>query len=181
MEFHTVSEILATIDNIRSKLVKTVSILTDQHANFQSAPEKWSAVYLVEHLAKTEESLLKVIEKLLAKAEAENVPATGTIEPPVSFSEHLLKASEQKFTAPEFIKPEGAATIGESLARLEKSRYALRVLQPRLEKVDSSNAVYPHPAFGPLNLYQWLAFIGLHEARHLKQIADTLDALPKNQ
>ncbi len=180
MEFHTVSEILAAIDDTRSKLVSKVVVLTDDHANFQSAPEKWSAAYLVEHLAKTEESLLRVIEKLLAKAEAENIPATGRIEPPVSFPEHVVKASGQKFTAPEFIKPEGTTSVSESLARLEKSRLALRDLQPRLEKVDSSNAVYPHPAFGPLNLYQWLAFIGLHEGRHLRQIADNLDALPKN-
>ena len=154
--------------------------MTDDRANFQSAPEKWSAAYLVEHLAKTEENLLKVIEKLLAKAEAANVPATDRIEPPVSFPEHVQKASEQKFNAPDFIRPEGAATINESLARLEKSRRALRALQPRLEKVDSSSALYPHPAFGPLNLYQWLAFIGVHEARHLKQITDNLEALPKN-
>ena len=180
MEFQTVSEIFAAIDDTRSKLTQTVAVLTDEHANFQSAPEKWSAAHLVEHLAKTEENLLKVVEKLLAKAEAENIPATGTIEPPVRLAEFAARASGQKFTAPDFIKPEGATTISQSLARLEKSRIALRALQPRLEKVDLSNAAYPHPAFGPLNLYQWLAFIGLHEARHLKQIANNLEALPKN-
>jgi uncharacterized damage-inducible protein DinB len=180
MEFHTIEEIFASIDKIRGKLLKTVATLTENEANFQPAPEKWSAAYLVEHLAKTEENLLAVIVKLLAKAEAENVPATGRIEPPVSFAEIAKKASEQKFTAPDVIKPEGTSTMSESLARLEKSRIALKALQPRLEKVDLSNAKFPHPAFGPLNLYYWLAFIGLHEARHLGQIANSLEALPKN-
>lgn len=180
MEYHSIEEIFASIDKTRGKLVSAVAVLTDEHSNFQSAPEKWSAAYLVEHLAKTEENLLTLVEKLLAKAEAENVPATDRIEPPVSFAEIAEKASEQKFTAPDSIKPEGISTINESLARLEKSRIALRALQPRLEKVDLSNAKFPHPAFGPLNLYYWLAFIGLHEARHLRQIANSLEALPKN-
>ncbi|MEP6922821.1 MAG: DinB family protein [Pyrinomonadaceae bacterium] len=180
MEFNTIEEIFAAIDKTRGKLVNTAAVLTENDANFQSAPEKWSAAHLVEHLAKTEESLLTLIEKLLAKAEAENVPATGRIEPPVSFAEIAEKAKGQKFTAPDAIKPEGASTITNSLARLEKSRASLKALQPRLEKVDLSNAKFPHPAFGPLNLYYWLAFIGLHEARHLAQISNCLEALPKN-
>jgi hypothetical protein len=52
----------------------------------------------------------------------------------------------------------------------------LRALQPRIEATDLSAFTYPHPAFGPLNFYQWLALIGLHEQRHLNQIESVLKA-----
>ena len=74
------------------------------------------------------------------------------------------------------IRPEGSMKIAESLAGLQQSRAALHKLRPRLEAVDLSNAKFPHPAFGTMNLYYWLAFIGLHEARHLRQIAEILAA-----
>jgi hypothetical protein len=48
--------------------------------------------------------------------------------------------------------------------------------------VDAHDARFPHPAWGPLNLYQWLAFVGAHEARHLAQISalkETLNALKR--
>jgi len=30
----------------------------------------------------------------------------------------------------------------------------------------------PHPVLGPINLYQWISFVGGHEARHAAQIAE---------
>ncbi len=30
----------------------------------------------------------------------------------------------------------------------------------------------PHPLFGPLTAYHWLAFVGAHEARHAAQIRE---------
>jgi hypothetical protein len=30
----------------------------------------------------------------------------------------------------------------------------------------------PHPLFGPLSAYHWLAFVGGHEARHAAQIRE---------
>lgn len=180
MEFHSIEQIFSTIDKTRAKLVNTVASLPDEDARFQPAPEKWSAALLIEHLAKTEEGLVGIITKLLEKAEAQNVPSNGTITPPVSFAEIGQKAAGLKLEAPDAIKPGGLETLPQSLARLNKSRAALQALRPRLEAVDLSNVRFPHPVFGAMNLYYWLAFIGLHEARHLGQISDILAALPKN-
>lgn len=181
MEFHSVAEIFAAIDKTRSKLVETVINLSDEDARFQPTSEKWSAALLIEHLAKTEDRLVETISKLLEKAEAENIASNGQIVPPVSFAEIGQRAANTKFQAPEAIRPAGVAALTESLAKLQESRCALAALRPRLEAVDLSNTRFPHPAFGPMNLYYWLAFIGLHEARHLTQISDVLAALPKNQ
>ena len=174
MEFNSVDEIYTTIEITRGKLVAAVSELSNDNGRYLPAPEKWSVAHAVEHLAKTEVNLVRVIEKLLGEAEAANKPSDGHIAPPVSFVDIAQQWQGQKLQAPEFIKPEGAATIAESLAQLEQSRQKLRDLRPRIEQIDLSEAKYPHPAFGPINGYYWLAFIGFHESRHLKQINEIL-------
>ncbi|HYH85991.1 MAG TPA: DinB family protein, partial [Pyrinomonadaceae bacterium] len=67
------------------------------------------------------------------------------------------------------IRPTGA-TLAASLSALRDSRSALRALRPRVERVDGTGISFPHPAWGAINLYQWLAFVGAHEQRHLAQI-----------
>jgi hypothetical protein len=85
-------------------------------------------------------------------------------------------ARDKKFTAPETVKPRGQAALADSLAALRMTRTAIESLRPRLEAVDLTIAAYPHPYWGDLNLAQWLAFIGLHEARHLAQVKRLTEA-----
>ena len=116
-----------------------------------------------------------MVFRLLKNAEADGASSDGTINPPISLVEHNEKARATKFQAPEMIRPDGTSSISESLAKLEESRRTIGGLRSRLEAVDLSNTAFPHPAFGKLNLYQWLAFIGLHEGRHLEQIEKILE------
>jgi hypothetical protein len=176
MEFKSVEEIYAALDKMRSTVVDAVSSLSEERANFRPSPEKWSAILIVEHLAKTESNLVRVVGKLLGKAEAENTPSDGKINPPVSFAAIADRARNERFQAPAVIAPEGAASLSESLEQLAQSRAALLEMRPRIEAVDCSKVGYPHPAFGKFNLYQWLAFIGIHELRHLAQIENLLTA-----
>lgn len=169
-------EIYAALDKMRSKFVEAVSSLTDEQASFRPSAEKWSAVLIVEHLAKTEANLVRVVGKLLGKAEAANAPSDGEINPPVSFAAIADRARNERFQAPAVIAPEGAASLSESLNQLSQSRAALLEMRPRIKAVDCSKVGYPHPAFGQFNLYQWVAFIGIHELRHLAQIENLLIA-----
>ena len=173
-ELKSVEEIYASLDAARNKVVNTISVLGGEQANFRPSAEKWSAAEIVEHLAKTEANLVRVVGKLLGKAEAENAPSDGTINPPISFAAMAERARNEKFQAPSFIAPEGAASVSESLEQLSQSRAALVELRPRIEAVDCSKVEYPHPFFGNFNLYQWLGFIGVHELRHLAQIENLL-------
>lgn len=174
MEFRSVEEIYAALDKTRGKVLDTASGLNEEQANYRPSQDKWSAALIVEHLAKTEANLVRVAAKLLGKAEAANVPSDGTINPPISFASQVEKIRGAKLEAPPFIKPEGEMTIADSLKQLAESRAALKELRPRVEAVDGSNVSYPHPFFGPLNLYEWLGFIGLHEMHHLRQIENVL-------
>ena len=114
--------------------------------------------------------MLKIFERLLAQAESAGVKSDGTLNPPISFLEIAQVAKDKKFDAPERVVPQGTQSVAESLIKLQETRNKLNELRPRIIATDLSTSMFPHPAFGNLNLYQWLAFIGLHEYRHLMQI-----------
>jgi hypothetical protein len=177
MIYNSVADIFKQIDETRERLIAAVSNLSEAEENFRPAENAWTVKELTEHLAKTEASIIPLVFRLLKTAEAEGAAATpsdGTINPPVSLAEVYEKSRTARFQAPEMIRPEGSMSISESLAKLAESRETISGARPRLEAVDLSKTAFPHRAFGNLNLYQWLAFIGLHEGRHLEQIEKIL-------
>ena len=179
MTFNNLAEIFDAIDEMRTRLYTRLDGLTGEQERFRPAPDGWSIAEIVEHLAILEERLSKLFSIMITKAEASGARLSeGSSFRPVSLDEITERSLKEKYTAPEAVRPTGAATIADSLARLRHSREALHALRPRLETLDLTGATYPHPAFGPLDVYQWLALIGLHEGRHLRQI-ETLMAAPE--
>jgi hypothetical protein len=177
MIYNSVAEIFEMIDKTRNELKQRVSGLTDEEKNFRAGDnESWSVAEIVEHLVTVEGGVVKLTAKLLTKAEADGIKSDGRLDPPVSFVEQAKSIENRKLQAPERIHPQGAQSIDDSLTKLDENRRLLNELRPRIEMTDSSNTAFPHPFFGNINLYQWLVMIGMHEARHLKQIEGILQA-----
>lgn len=179
MTFNSVEEILDSIDETRQRLSQRVEGLSERQENFRAAPGLWSIAEIVEHLSLLEQRLSQMVGMMVNKAEA--AAATGgsaEAKPfaPVSLDEFMERSASEKYVAPEAVTPRGGVPVADSLARLRESRAAIRALRPRIEQIDGTALLYPHPAFGPLNLYQWLALIGAHEARHLRQIETIVES-----
>jgi hypothetical protein len=171
MNYDSVSEIFDEIDRTRGRLLETVEGLSDEQQGFRPAPEKWSAAQLCEHLSIVEGNVTKLIDRLLAKAEeSDQVRDPATSFAPVSIEEFVEQTRTQKLDAPERVRPGDSCPLADSLAALRDTRDALHALRPRLEQADGHAVRFPHPAWGSLNLYQWLLFIGAHEERHIAQI-----------
>lgn len=127
---------------------------------------------LVEHLSIVEGNVVGLLDRLLGKAEesgAAAAAASDIFNDPVSIEEYVARARVVRYEAPERIRPTGLP-LADSLTRLKDSRAALHALRPRVERADGRALRFPHPAWGPLDLYQWLLFVGAHEDRHLAQI-----------
>jgi hypothetical protein len=175
MTFNTVAEIYDSLDTTRARLRETLDGLSTEAEGFRDAPERWTIAEIVEHLSIVEGQISRLMSKLLDKVEAGGAPAAsagdgeGRGAPLVDMNAHTERMA-QKFEAPETARPAGGVSVTDSLARLEASSEAIRALRPRVERLDLSATRFPHPAFGPLDLYQWLAVLGLHEERHRRQI-----------
>lgn len=170
MNYNSVAEIYEDIEEKRARLLRGVEGLSDEQQAFRASPGKWSVAEIVEHLSLVERSVARLLGSLLGKAEGAG-QARGDAVPfaHVSIEGFVEQSRTQKYSAPESTRPDGVP-LAESLARLRESRAAVQSLRHRFESVDGAATLFPHPAFGPLNLYQWLAFLGAHDARHLAQI-----------
>ena len=167
--YNSVAEIYEEIEETRARLVGAVEDLTDEQLGFRPSPEKWTVAEIVEHLAIVEGRVARRLGVMLTKLEPEAARAEGSPFETVSVEEFVERSRTEKYQAPDEIRPKGLP-LSDSLARLRDSRTALRSLRERVERTDGTRARFPHPVWGPLDLYQWLAFVGAHEQRHLSQI-----------
>lgn len=167
MIYHSLAEIYAALDDAHRDLRERVAPLGEERQNFRPAAEAWSIAEIVEHLAIIESRVTGLLGMIVAKAEQEgSVAAEFKIVSLARFAER----GAGKLSAPDAVRPQGGASVAQSLAKMDETRAAIGALQARLNAVDVSAFSYPHPLFGPLNAYEWLATLAAHERRHLKQI-----------
>lgn len=173
--FQTLDDIFAMLQKWRERLCKRVTPLDEGQARRKLRPETWSVAEIVEHLALTERVSLQIIEEMLPEAEA----SAGTAFP-LDVTPFLALDPNARLRAPEIVVPQGQRPFAELLDDLKRSRVALLALRPRFSEANLAAASRPHPVFGPITLGQWLVFIGLHEARHLRQIENVLQEVAQN-
>ncbi len=176
MLFNSLEEIFTHIDTVRAEVTGRIESLDEAEVVLRNNGEGWCPEELAEHLALVEKSITAVVERLLRKSEELNMPPppSGKIDPPVKFPSAVRKTEMNKVEAPDRIRPRGGVPTGKSLQDLKTSREYINSLRPRMEAVSLSEAKFPHPVMGELDLYQWLLFIAEHEARHLAQIENIL-------
>lgn len=173
----TIAEIYEKNDQIRQKLKDMVSDITDEQSEILPEGEKWTLVQFVEHLAITEEGMSKISYKLLSKAKAEGKTSDGTANITPNYYKKGGEMIDKKFEAPEMVRPEKGLDLAGSLAQMDGNRQKLNELRPLFESVDASEYTFPHPFLGQLNANEWLALIGDHEARHIRQMKPFLEKI----
>jgi hypothetical protein len=194
--YQSISDIYAANETVRRQITARVEALTEAQQTFRATEGAWSVAEIMEHLSITEQNMVKLIGMLLRKAESASAAedssaqangdaqgdatttAAATARPfkPFSMDDMVEVIRDKKLTAPEQVRPGGERALADSLADLQRSRATVESFRTRLEAADLEAATYPHPAFGDLNVGQWLAFIGHHEARHLRQIERLLES-----
>ena len=172
MSYNTVAEIYEAIDESRSRLLASVESLGAGQENFRPDPERWSIADIVEHLSLVEGQIARLFHVMLSKAEAAGAAraegdADAAFAAPVSI-EHFDEAlREKKLQAPNGACPGGQLPLADALARLHDSRAALHTLRPRLERIEEHRGPAARaPRTDPIDIYQWLLFVGSHEDRH---------------
>ncbi|HEV7906088.1 MAG TPA: DinB family protein [Pyrinomonadaceae bacterium] len=193
MIYQSISDIYAANETVRRQITDRVETLGEAQQTFRPAEGCWSVAEIVEHLSIIEQNMVRLIGMLLNKAEAATPPSAAASDDanttadaatnnagarpfkPFTLDELVETIRDKKLTAPEQVRPGGQASLADSLATLQQTRATVESFRTRLETAELDAATYPHPVFGDFNASQWLAFIGHHEARHLRQIERLLD------
>jgi hypothetical protein len=177
MNYQTISEIYEANDKVRARLKGVVSNLNDEQANALPGGEKWTVKEFVEHISIVDEGIVRISAKLLTAAKENGRASDGTAKFTAEFVQKIAGGRDAKFEAPERVRPTGTKSIAESLAKMDETRKKLEELRPLFESVECSEVKFPHPAFGDMTAHEWLALLGGHEARHIKQIEGVLEKI----
>ncbi|HTO94135.1 MAG TPA: DinB family protein [Bacteroidota bacterium] len=165
--YSSLDEIYEDKAEVLEEIDATLTPLTPSQLAYRPLPGAWSIAEIAEHLSIVETGQLRMLRVLTEKAEA-----GGKRPAPVSITldERFRDSAAGKIKARQQNEPTGAVAAADSLANLLTIQTGLGELRPRLERVDVASVTFAHPVLGDLSLGQWLAFVGMHEERHLRQM-----------
>lgn len=164
---------LSNLHATRKLFLDSVAGLTPAQWNYKTAPDRWSAAEIAEHLAVLEDVVTGLVKKAL------QAPATPEKRIPSDQARAkdeklvmMVADRSQKVQAPEAVQPAHRfKTPDEAVAHFRASRDA------NIDFVDTTQGdlrdrFAPHPFLGQLDLYQWFLLASSHTERHTKQLLE---------
>lgn len=162
---------------IISRQWPALSALCDDSSLFVAradAVSKWGVAQQTHHCALVLARVALGIENLMANPQA--APGTGNKHP---LADALLAGGtfpRGVAKSPEPLIPPDSPQANETKTRLSEVRFAWDAIEKRGAAIAASKATFPHPLLGDFNGVQWVRFMGLHTAHHLRIIRDILAA-----
>jgi hypothetical protein len=133
---------------------------------------------LFEHLYRVENGSARLVEKRAIEARAAGHPAeTETSTMLGALDGTGMTDRSRKLVAPERVAPTAGWTRAQALESLARSRATLHEGMRAADGLALCTVRAPHPRLGEIDLYQWILFIGQHEARHVPQAAEIVQQL----
>jgi len=174
------AEVLNYLEQTRTELRAAVDAVPPPARNTTPAVDQWSVAQVLDHLAIVHRRVAAVVTKWIAEARANGLaPETATSSVLNTIPTERILDRTRKVPAPEAIIPRSEVDAETAWTELEQSHDQLRAALLSGDGLALEQVVQPHPALGPINLYQWLLFEGSHEARHTLQVREIGAALSK--
>lgn len=170
-------ELLQYLDAQYDRLCAAVESVPRERWDVKPTPERWSVVEIIEHLSIVERRIGKAFTIRLAEAKSKGVGPEQDQRPilPTLDMDRVLDRT-RKMIAPDMVIPSGKVDADASWAALEQAHAALCAVISANDGLALGEVVYPHPLLGPMSVYQWIAFVGGHEARHAAQVLELREA-----
>lgn len=166
------SKLFEHLDHHRANLRIAVAEVPPELRDQPPAPDRWSVIELLEHLVLVERRLTYLFSQWLAEAREQGLPPEDETEFDLTETLEVVLNRGYQVTASEAVRPQGKLDETAAWAALEEARRDLKATVLSGEGLPMSRFSRPHPALGPLNFYQWVEFVGWHEARHTAQIRE---------
>ena len=174
------AEAMEYVEEKRTELLKSFADVPGDRLCRRATEDTWSVAEILEHLRMVEAGVARLITKRVGQARDAGLgdeKSTATVLP--TFAQHKAKLEQGVMVAPATVLPRANIDISEAVEGLESSREALRAAAVSANGLSIGEIKHTHAILGELDLYQWLIFVGEHEARHRKQIERTLKSIPE--
>ena len=175
-----ISEVLTYLDMNRAALERTLAGVPAAMCELRPSPERWSVAEVLQHLALVEGRITDLLASRIGAArtaglgpEREDSPVTPT------FDMTRVLDRGRPITAGEAVLPNEPLDLSAARAMLEDRRARLRAVMISADGLALEHVTAPNRVLGTLNAYQWVLFVGAHEARHTAQIREVVAELSR--
>jgi uncharacterized damage-inducible protein DinB len=172
------TELVEYVDAQRAALLSTAATIPLARWTERPAPGRWSVAELLEHLHMVEHSCAQVIGNRAAEARAAGHPAeTSTVSRLGALDGSGLLDRSTPREASARVAPTGSLSAEAARDAVERSRAELRLAIEAADGLALETVRHTHARLGEIDLYQWILFVGVHEARHAAQMAEIVSQL----
>jgi hypothetical protein len=166
-------EVLSYLDTQRAALFEAIQLAPAEMRDQKPGPDRWSIAQVLEHLLMIEKRIAMGVTKWVSDARAGELGLeTETSSVMATLPLELIVDRSQRRNAPEDVAPRGEMDAASAWAALGKSRASLRSGVLAGDGLALGEVIQKHPVLGPINIYQWLLFVGSHEGRHTAQVVE---------
>lgn len=167
------AELVDYVTAQRTALLAAVSTVPEPLRDTRMHTGTWSIAEVLEHLHRVESGIARLLVRTIERRQQAGIPEereTGSLLN--SLDAYDLTRRDRRLVAPDPVAPRAEYTAAQGLAALALSREALLAAIRSGDGLALGGLTFPHPLFGSLDMYQWILFVGQHEARHAAQIAE---------
>jgi uncharacterized damage-inducible protein DinB len=173
-----IQELLQHLNSSRETLRQAVEAVPPARRQDRPEADRWSVAEIVEHLAIVEHRLAQLLGSRLKAAKANGLgkehETSSVLE---AFQPERLLDRSRRFVTGEASRPTAGVRADAAWAALERARGELLGVVAAGDGLALGEIAHPHPVLGTFTMYEWLAFLGAHDARHALQIREIADAL----
>jgi len=165
------ADLIQYLQDSHKEFLDLVTGLSDEQWRWKPSPERWSVGECAEHIVLSEEMLFGAAQQALSSPSDPDWEKKTAGKTEILLS--VMAQRKGKATSPQEITPSGKMARAEIMSRFEKDRArTLKFVEDTQLPLKEHIAPHPFPIFNPLNAYQWVLYIPLHNMRHDKQIAE---------
>lgn len=165
-----VAEVIAALEATQQELVQLLATIPADRIDAPSTDERWSVAQNVEHLAAVEDGVGRMISKLIKQIAESGARETESSSILNSLDQFRVWETRKRIQAPESVAPKASLSTADALAQFIAARTKLIDALRRGSGLALASVTAPHPAVGPINVYQWGLVNAQHVQRHLTQI-----------
>lgn len=165
-----IAELVSFIDVEREGVEEALGAVPERWRERRRSPEAWTAAEVIDHLARVESGVARLVERRSAKAREAGVGAETSDTSVLGRLDHHDVSGTTKLVAPEMVRPAPGVGAAEAITALRQAREALRASLGAADGLALGEIFQAHAVLGELDLYQWVLFVGLHERRHARQL-----------
>lgn len=164
--------LISLLRESREQFLGSFAGVSEEQSRVHPAPDCWSVLDTIEHLASAETLMLKLIT-------TQRKPRTADAANREQVFLQVVADRSRKMQAPESGRPRGRfASLAEAAAQFKTTRDGvIQFVEQHPEDLRASEVTHPHPAAGNVSTHEMVIIIAKHAERHAKQIHEIRNTL----